>query len=195
MITAPPRKVLDIGIGAGHAINYLSQRFPEADLYGIDVSEQAVRHVASRFRGNFAVGKIENLPWGDIQFDAILMLEVLEHIQVTRTFRILRAVRARLADKGALILSVPLESVEDLRRSYSVCPHCGCQVHPIGHVRSYSELEPIRTELNLSGLEIESMLGLAGGTYFGIPRQWLMHFFPARVKPMVMIFRCRRRRA
>jgi SAM-dependent methyltransferase len=192
MVPRGVRNLLEIGIGMGHALGYLSEKFPDLDIYGTDVSEQAVRHASARFKGHFAVADFGDLPWPGLRFDAILMLEVLEHLEVPRTLEVLRWVHAILAETGFLILSVPLESVASLRQSYFLCPHCGHPVHQIGHVRSYSELEPIQMELVLSGFQIERRLGLAGGKYLGIPRQRLMPFFPDRVKPMVMVFRCRK---
>ena len=191
----PPglKSVLEVGVGIGHAVRYLSQKFPALEVYGTDVSKQSVQHASASFRGHFAVAAPGELPWAGLRFDAILMLEVLEHVEVPRTFEVLRWVHSILAEAGVLILSVPLESVTDLRRSHFVCPHCGQFVNQIGHLRSYSDLQPIRMELARSGFDIERTQGLAGGKYFGISRQWLMPLFPNRIRPMVMIFRCRRR--
>ena len=63
-------------------------------------------------------------------------------------------------------------------------------MRPNNHVRSYSELEPVRSELVIAGFRVLRVVGLAGGTYFGIPRQWLMRLAPRRIRPMVAIFCC-----
>lgn len=187
------KRILEVGIGMGHAVQHLLGRFPNIEVYGTDISEEAVERASERFSGHFAVADLGELPWRGVTFDAILLLEVLEHVEAPRTFAVLRWLHSLLAETGTLILSVPLESVSDLKRSYFICPHCGHLVHQIGHVRSYSELQPVQVELEHSGFEIEQKQGVAGGKYFGVPRQWLMPLFPTRVKPMVMIFRCRRR--
>lgn len=192
MVPSGARRILEIGIGMGHALRGLSAAIPGLEYYGVDTSKQAVENAGKLFKGQFAVAGIENLPWPGTQFDVILMLEVLEHIEVTRTFSVLNTLRSRLADNGRLILSVPLGSVEDLRQSSFICPHCGDFVDPNGHIRSYIDLQPISAELALAGFEIELEQGLAGGKYYGLPRQWLKKFFPKRIKPMVMIFRCRK---
>lgn len=191
----PPgvKRVLEVGVGAGRAVQYLSERFPHLEIYGTDISEQAVQRASARIRGHFAVARLGESPWKGLTFDAILMLEVLEHVEAPRTFEVLGWLHSLLAATGSLVISVPLESVADLRRASFPCPHCGQLVHQIGHVRSYSEFQPIQAELTRCGFEIERMQGLAGGKYVGIPRQWLMRLFPSRIKPMVMIFRCRRR--
>ena len=191
----PPglKRVLEVGVGMGYAAQYLSRKFPDLEIYGTDISERSVQHASARCKGHFAVADLGDLPWRGLRFDAILMLEVLEHVEAPRTFEVLRWLHSMLSEAGLLILSVPLESVSDLRKSYFLCAHCGHPVHQIGHLRSYSDLQPIQMELALSGFKVERTQGLAGGRYFGIPRQWLMPLFPDRVRPMVMVFQCHRR--
>jgi len=190
----PPttRRLLEVGIGMGHAVQRLAERFKELEIYGTDISKESVQHASAEFKGQFAVASLGELPWPQLKFDAVLMLEVLEHVEAPRTFEVLRWLHSILTENGFLILSVPLETVSGLRQSYFLCPHCGKPVHQIGHVRSYSELQPIQMELALSRFRVERMQGVAGGKYVGIPRQWLMPFFPNHVKPMVMIFRCKK---
>jgi SAM-dependent methyltransferase len=192
LLPASTKRLLEVGIGSGHALRAASEKLPEAELFGTDISSSLVANATAGLKGHFAVADVGQLPWPDVQFDAILMLEVLEHIEVTRTFSVLRWLHDLLKEGGSLILSVPLETVADLAMSTFLCPHCAEPVHPIGHVRSYSDLEPVQAELRLAGFEIERRWGLAGGRYCGVPRQWLMPIFPERIKPMVMIFKCRK---
>lgn len=187
LVPRAARRILEIGPGVGHAIPFLLARCPSAEYYGIDLSEKTIGVLASRYCGTFAVATVEDLPWKDVAFDAILMLEVLEHVEAPRTFGVLSALRKRLSESGVLILSVPLR--EDLRRSYFVCAHCGQYLHQIGHLRSYSP-ELLQLELQSSGYVIEKRLPLAGGKYFGIRRQRLMPFFPKKIQPMTLVVRC-----
>ena len=188
LVPRAARRILEIGPGSGLAIPRLRARCPSMEYYGVDLSEKTIEQLAARYPGNFSVASVEDLPWKAVAFDAILMLEVLEHVEVPRTFHVLSAIRERLSANGVLILSVPLR--EDLRRSYFVCAHCGHALHQIGHVRSYTP-ELLRAELQLSGFAIDKLLPLAGGTYWGIRRQHLMTFFPMKIQPMVLVSRCR----
>jgi 2-polyprenyl-3-methyl-5-hydroxy-6-metoxy-1,4-benzoquinol methylase len=187
------RRVLEIGVGRGYAVECLSKKFPHLEIYGTDISEEAVRHAATNYKGHFAVAGLGDLPWEGLKFDSILMLEVLEHVEAPRTFALLRWLHSMLSDTGYLILSVPLETVTGLRKANFICPHCGQFVNQNGHVRSYSELQPIQMELAISGFRVDRTLGIAGGRYFGIRRQRLMPLFPKRIQPMVMIFRCQKK--
>jgi 2-polyprenyl-3-methyl-5-hydroxy-6-metoxy-1,4-benzoquinol methylase len=186
------KRVLEVGIGMGHALEYMVQRLPKVEIYGTDISEHSVSQASARFKGNFVVADLGDMPWQGQTFDAIVMLEVLEHVEVPRTFAVLAWLHSMLTEGGSLIISVPLETVQGLRQEYFVCPHCRQLVHQIGHVRSYSDLQPIGMELAMSGFHVERTLGIAGGKYLGVRRQTLMPFFPKRIKPMVMVFRARK---
>lgn len=168
LVPRTSRRVLEIGVGSGDAMRALQRRLPGADLYGIDVSEKIVERTARDVRGSFARATIEDLPWRGVEFDAILMLEVLEHVEAPRTFSVLKTLRQRLSPDGVLVVSVPLW--EDLRRSFFVCSHCGERIHQIGHLRSYSPAL-LRSELSLAGYVVDKEVPLAGGRYIGIPRQ------------------------
>lgn len=188
LVQREARRILDVGVGSGSAMRLLQAARPDVSLYGVDLSARTLESVSRSIPGSFAVASIEDLPWADVAFDAILLLEVLEHVEVPRTFAVLGRLRRRLAPAGALIVSVPLH--EDLRRSYFPCLCCGQRIHQIGHVRTYTP-ELVRAELAIAGYRVDRELPLAGGTYFGIRRQHLMPLFPTKIQPMVLVVRAR----
>ena len=58
-----PRRILDFGCGIGTATRHLSEKFPHAEIVGVDTSEKALEygteHCGSgrvRFRGQLPVG-------------------------------------------------------------------------------------------------------------------------------------------
>lgn len=64
-------KILDIGFGNGYALAYLSKRITTMQLYGIDISADALQ-MAKRRLGNKAtlsVGNIEKLDFAPDSFD------------------------------------------------------------------------------------------------------------------------------
>ncbi|MFL5384233.1 MAG: class I SAM-dependent methyltransferase [Longimicrobiaceae bacterium] len=77
------RRVLDAGCGDGRNLVYLLQRGFEC--FGIDRDPAAVEHVralaaelsADNPPGNFVVGELDRLPWGDGGMDAVLCSAVL----------------------------------------------------------------------------------------------------------------------
>lgn len=76
-----PGSVLDAGCGEGETLarlGFLSQ----ARTAGVDLSEQAVRHAASRIPwAEVSVADVAELPFEDDSFDLVLCLEVLEHLR------------------------------------------------------------------------------------------------------------------
>lgn len=45
-----PRKILDIGCGTGETLTFLKSEFPKSKLYGVDLSDKAIKY--SKGRGN-----------------------------------------------------------------------------------------------------------------------------------------------
>lgn len=93
------RKVLEVGVGLGAD----HQRFAEAgaELWGIDLTEQAVRHTARRLelfglQSTLATGDAENLDFPDNSFDLVYSWGVIHHSPDTgRAAReIMRVLRA-----------------------------------------------------------------------------------------------------
>lgn len=51
----PPRRIVDVGCGTGRLLTLLHQRFPDADLIGVDPAEGMIREARRRFIGEPAV--------------------------------------------------------------------------------------------------------------------------------------------
>ncbi|HRH35228.1 MAG TPA: class I SAM-dependent methyltransferase [Catalimonadaceae bacterium] len=75
--------ILDLGAGDGTCLTYFSQYFPEADLFGIDVSELSIEEAAAKKIPKTEVKVYDgiNIPYADNQFDAILVATVMHHIR------------------------------------------------------------------------------------------------------------------
>ena len=99
------RRVLDLGCGNGRLLSLLRQHGgPEWELAGIDFSEGAVEQCRARgFRARAT--RVEDFTEEDGTFDAVIMIQILEHLEDPR--RTLARVRALLRPGGALILETP----------------------------------------------------------------------------------------
>ncbi len=98
------RRLLEIGCSTG----YLTGRFVgrAERVFGLDINLRALRSARRRPHGVPVVcSDVENLPFADACFDAIVMLEVLEHTR--RDKDALAEVRRVLRVGGTLILSTP----------------------------------------------------------------------------------------
>jgi SAM-dependent methyltransferase len=75
------RRILDIGCGLGMYVDKF-RRFSD-DVYGVDVDPDKIAR-ASEWLPNLQVAPGEHLPFPDNDFDAILLNEVIEHVDDDR---------------------------------------------------------------------------------------------------------------
>jgi 2-polyprenyl-3-methyl-5-hydroxy-6-metoxy-1,4-benzoquinol methylase len=72
---------LDVGCGEGHVIASLHERLPSVRLVGLDYGESVLRHpLPSSNRWEMIHADAFSLPFRDRSVEAILCLEVLEHL-------------------------------------------------------------------------------------------------------------------
>ncbi len=71
------RKVLDVGCGKGRFARIVKERNPEAEVWGLDISEEMLRYVPEGIATR--AGSMTELPFGDAAFDAAYATESLEH--------------------------------------------------------------------------------------------------------------------
>jgi SAM-dependent methyltransferase len=82
-VEPPPRRVLDLGTGTGAAAFAIAQRFPEAEVVGVDLSDAMLAEarrktppeVASRVR--FETGDASKLHFGDASFELVALANMI----------------------------------------------------------------------------------------------------------------------
>lgn len=66
-----PKLILDIGCGEGTATNFLTKKFPDARVIGVDESEEMIKLAQKDYtKAEFVVGTMENIPL-DIKADFV----------------------------------------------------------------------------------------------------------------------------
>ncbi len=141
---APVRNLLEIGCGPGVLLAE-ARRLGIADVVGVDPNPWAVREAQSR--GIEArLGSIDAIA-RTARFDAIVMLDVLEHVVAPLPF--LAGVRERLRDDGRLLVMTP--NVESLLARVSGRRWVSLKVPE--HVRYYSR-RGIRAVLAAAGFRV-----------------------------------------
>jgi len=71
-------RVLDAGCGKGRFAKALHQRYADAEITGLDVSEELLKHVPKGIRA--VKESILNMPFEDNTFDVVYCIEALEHV-------------------------------------------------------------------------------------------------------------------
>jgi len=74
-------RLLDIGCAYGMLVNLAAKHL---DAYGIDISRFAIEKSKRYSRGNIAKASAINIPFRDETFDAITVLDTLEHYLICR---------------------------------------------------------------------------------------------------------------
>lgn len=124
------QSVLDLGCFDGCALLNLLAITGGVGV-GVDVDTKALAHAAAAardltLRATFVDSRIEDLDLGQ-QFDAVLLMEILEHVPDVRAA--LRVAERHLAPRGRIYITVPNGSV----------PHAGNEHEAREHVRVFTE--------------------------------------------------------
>lgn len=113
-------KILDAGCGTGGGLRATRIQFPDSFIVGTDVATSAIRHAARRQTNHLVRGSINELPFRDKTFDAVLSIDVL-YIQGVEDMVALQELRRVLRPGGVLIVNVP--AFEWLRGAHDVAVH------------------------------------------------------------------------
>ena len=97
-----PGRILDFGCGPGRSLPYLDQHFPDAELWGYDVSPASLQVAAQRVPRAKLFSDWDAL--AGIRFDAIVAANVFHHIPPAHRQHALTRCRDALADQGQMFL-------------------------------------------------------------------------------------------
>ena len=82
-LEATPRRALDLGTGTGKAARLVAERFPEADVVGVDLAPEMVAEARRLLpptlagRVGFEVADAAELPFADGSFDLVVLLNMI----------------------------------------------------------------------------------------------------------------------
>ena len=94
-------EILDIGCGTGKNVEAFGAL---GDAWGVDSSPEAVRFCAARGLSRIRQEPAEHTSFADAAFDAVTLLDVLEHADDAA---VLREAHRLLRTEGALVVTVP----------------------------------------------------------------------------------------
>jgi len=73
-------KILDIGCGKGFLLYDFLKVLPDAEIYGIDISEYAIANCKPEIRNQLQIGNAIDLPWEDNSFDLVISITTLHNL-------------------------------------------------------------------------------------------------------------------
>ena len=98
------KKVIDIGCGTGHCLKELQTVYPEAQLSGIEMSDEAIKIALTVAKG-IPIKKTDILEEMSEHYDLVLCQQVLEHIAYAELA--LSNLWSLTAAGGFLLITVP----------------------------------------------------------------------------------------
>lgn len=155
-------RLLDVGCGEGSLALHLKTRFNE--VHGIDISAEAVRLAQQRgVRASRVNLNVESIPYPDAHFDAVVALDVIEHVFDPVAF--VKEIHRVLAAKGTVVISTP--NIRKIQRIVSlVMGHFPrTSYDPVGfdggHLHYFTSFD-LRNLLMTNGFEVTLVEGICG---------------------------------
>jgi 2-polyprenyl-3-methyl-5-hydroxy-6-metoxy-1,4-benzoquinol methylase len=136
-LLAGKRELLDYGSGVGYLVAPLA-----AQGFAVTATDHSEAAVAATTERNAGVAGFEGATTPDRllgagrRFDAIISIEVIEHLSEDHLAGYFDAFRRLLKPDGLAIITTPND--EDLRASETYCPCCDQVFHRWQHLRSFS---------------------------------------------------------
>jgi SAM-dependent methyltransferase len=151
--------VIDVGCGLGYLSRLVSEKF-SCDIIGTDVNPYMVLFAKNKSNINEVIrSTVHNLPFKNGCYDAVLFIEVLEHLK--KSLMALKEIYRVLEDGGILILTTPNGWI--LYKKLRKLIKGSDKIDPT-HVQEYSWLE-LKKLVEKSGFRIRKA---RGGSIFGI---------------------------
>jgi 2-polyprenyl-3-methyl-5-hydroxy-6-metoxy-1,4-benzoquinol methylase len=106
-----PAKILDIGCGLGWSSHEFAKHFPNAEVTGIDLSNELIKSAKHLFSASNLTYTVQDITADNFlqfgKFDAVVLLDVYEHIPVAMRQAFNLSIKNILNDNGMIILTCP----------------------------------------------------------------------------------------
>ncbi|MCH7701728.1 MAG: class I SAM-dependent methyltransferase [Planctomycetes bacterium] len=136
-------RVLEIGCGAGRCIRTIRHHRPDLEAWACDLSKPAIGTARAHGDGvRYAVSNAEGLPYPTGAFDAVVIMDLLEHVPDVSA--VLAEVR-RVCKPGAIMhLHVPCEGAPLSLYRPLIAAGCDLTRRAVGHVHHFRRGDVLR---------------------------------------------------
>lgn len=141
-----PKKICEIGCGAGEILNQLSEQYDEGrEYFGYEISPQAFELCKKKSKHNLTFKLLDLLEENAEYFDIVMAIDVFEHVE--DYFGFLRKLKEKAEFK---IFHIPLDlSVQTVLRSSPIIK----RRKSVGHIHYFTKETALET-LKDTGYEI-----------------------------------------
>jgi len=144
--------ILDIGCGLGWSTYEFSRFFQNSTIEGVDLSPVLIDKAKTLFQNANLKYKVfdvlENIP--DREYDAIVMIDVYEHIPVSERSRFHKSLNDLLKTEGRIIMACPSIYHQDFLKKHN--PN-GLQ--PVDEDVSHQNLQTLCSDINAEMIYFE----------------------------------------
>lgn len=102
-------KILEIGCGYGRYTGLLTSTLRYDNTVGIDISEEQIEFARKHYglKNVFKADAVEYLKLNSNRYDVVILMDVLEHLELTYAVELLQQIHDALNSGGKLIIQVP----------------------------------------------------------------------------------------
>lgn len=148
-------KILDAGCGGGGFAKAIKHYRSDLEVYGIDISKKAIAHAKKDSLGvNFEVGDLYSLPFEDGFFEAVVIEDVLEHLE--RPHEALDEINRVLKKGGIFSAFVPVEGTIFSLHFWLEKLGWRAKERLAGHIQKFNKPK-LRSGLREAGLEVDDL--------------------------------------
>lgn len=100
----PGDRILDVGCGKGFLVYDLIKEGVPVDVYGIDISEYAIKNSPFSIRMKLRQGSADALPYEDKSFDLIISINTLHNLPKDRCIKALQEIERVSRGKSYIVV-------------------------------------------------------------------------------------------
>ena len=110
--------LLDVGCAKGFMLHDLEELIPGIEVYGVDISDYAIKNSMNSIKSKVKVANATNLPFGDNSFDIVISINTIHNLDRDQCAIALQEIE-RVSKKGSFITVDAYRNEEEK----SVCLH------------------------------------------------------------------------
>ena len=108
-------RVLDVGCAKGFMVFDFINALPELEIYGIDISNYALKNSIEQVREKLILGNAVNLPFPDKYFDLVISINTIHNLQRSDCLKALQEIQ-RVTKINAFITVDAYRNIEEKKR-------------------------------------------------------------------------------